>query len=1200
MKSNKNHFPFWSTKCESTHYQPLIILFTTILSCISLKTDAQISNANRSGFTWIATENITDNSFGAGYTLYSAAWPTFKEYPGTPGFQMGLAGCWLTTQRTGNEPDQFYTTIEGGLGWWGDTRFGKETPKFIMGGVSHNFFAWANGPGAGKSGNLSNGQRDWSTPGGKYGVAQLSNTLLWAPDGLNLAQGLNGELFGYGYSPLPITEPMSQTAGINIKTGNQCWTLFLNSTNFKGPATFFLPTFWTKPVLEDPSLEGLFLDSRPSDPNIGFGVEHAVSPAIIAEDSNGETYAKTTVMQLPPCGDDNSILMNGISVYSSNALWNAMESWFNGGGMVDTEFNQFGTDEVSFVNNGGGMVGEITPNGHTGEDLEIDLTFMNPVQQTSNTMGYEYDLNSVEKSEDNFLLPEYYRLDLDNKWKAIKESEVPTSTNLIDTPVPINTRSEISYLTPFEPDCAWQDPNGPWNSPGPSAGPYTADLGDGSTVTYYWYRFVDQPAIIHANLPDDIRNKMQERVELLHSNWSHTDEYLAPPSIGKLATIDPEAIVLPPAGMEVGYVPIVTRQEKTKSKLRIFVLAGQSNMQGHGTIDDPENDPGSLNAIILNDSNGDWSEIGDINNWTTLDNAYLYYEGDQNTIQTNVTVGQGTNSNMIGPELMFAHELDQFYDDPLLIIKTAWGGKSLAVDFRPPSASGTTGEYYNSMINIVNDVTENLATKFPDIGQSEFEITGFAWFQGWNDGQSEDYLNEYESNLKHLINDVRSELNVPDLPFVVASSGHGGYAQSTDGWVRDMQEVVSVAQENVGCDDTLYGGKVGFVDSKQFYKDSEESPQNAIHHFHNNAETFLNIGKAIGEEMIMTINDMAFCTLGCDEELIEPDLTSIGNRVWNDYDRDGINDPNEPGIEGVSVVIWADSDSDDIPDWQGFGGVQITDEEGYYRFSGLLPGNYVTFVWSVDNWGAGEPLEEFVSTNGFVANANNDVDFDNNGFGNPFTDIFSGIVTLTVDGEPLNDGDPDDGLFDLDPAGNNTVDFGFYNPNTDDVDGDGFSISEDCDDFNPNVNPGQIEEPYNGLDDDCDPTTVDDDLDQDGFLLADDCDDNNPNINPDAEEIPNNGIDEDCDGMDLTSSTHEISNSTIKIYPNPTIDIINLELIGQLDYQVNLYNLEGKLIMSESNSNKINVNSISKGTYLLEIKDLKTGQKIIEKIVIAK
>ncbi|MDF1698714.1 MAG: sialate O-acetylesterase [Saprospiraceae bacterium] len=1286
MNSTKIYSPSYSIQNKRCIILPMNIILVALLSCIPSKTEAQINKASRSGFTWISSENVNDNSFGAGYTLYSAAWPTFGEYPGTPGFQMGLAGCWLTTQRTGNEPDQFYTTIEGGLGWWGDTRFGKETPKFIMGGVSHDFFAWANGPGAGRSNNLSNGQRDWSTPGGKYGVAQLSNALLWAPDGLNMAQGLNGELFGYGYSPLPLTDPMEQTAGVDIKTGNQCWTLFVNSTNFKGPATFFLPTFWTKPVLEDPTLEGLFLDSRPSNPNIGFGVEHAVSPAITAEDNDGTTYAKTTVMQLPPCGEDNSILMNGVSVYSQNALWNAMESWFNGGDVVDTEFNQMGVKEVSFINNGGSMVGEITPNGHSGPDLSIDLSFMDPIQQTSKTMGYEYDLNVVEKSDEHFLLPEYYRLDADNRWRAVKESEVPMSTELIDTPVPINPRSEITYLTPMESDCAWQDPNGPWNSPGPSAGPFTADLGDGSTVTYYWYKFVDQPAIIQANLPEAMRTKMQERVELIHANWSHTDEYLAPPPLGKLATIDPEAIVTPPAGMEIGYVPIVTRQEKTKSKLRVFVLAGQSNMQGHGTIDDPENDPGSLVDVVQNDTDGEWSAIGELDNWTTLENAYLYFERDQNTIQTKVTVGQGANSNLIGPELMFAHEMDEFYDDPILIIKTAWGGKSLAVDFRPPSAGGTTGTYYNSMITIVNDVTENLADKFPDLQENEIELTGFAWFQGWNDGASDAYLNEYESNLNHLIQDVRSDLNVPDLPFVIANSGHGGYAQSNDGWVRDMQEIVSVAQQNVGCDDTSYGGKVGFVDTKLFYKEREESPFDGIHHFHNNAETFLNIGKSIGKEMIKTINDRAFCTLGCDDELIEPDLTSIGNRVWNDYNRNGINDPNEPGIAGVSVVLWYDSDSDGIPDWQGFGGVQVTDEDGYYRFSGLLPGNYVTFVWSVNNWGPGEPLEEFVSTTGYVADANNDVDFDNNGSGNPFTDIFSGIVTLTVDGEPLNDGDPEDSLFDLDPAGNNTVDFGFYNPTTNDVDNDGFSNIEDCDDFNAAINPNQMEEPYNGIDDDCNPETLDDDLDQDGFslaedcddanpdinpdqmeepyngidedcnpetldddldqdgfllaedcddansdinpdkmeepyngidedcnpetldddldqdgfLLAEDCDDANPDINPNAEEIANNGIDEDCNGNDLILSAHEISNVEIKIYPNPAIDIINIELLGQLDYQVSMYTMEGKRILLASNLTRINVDSFANGTYLLEIKDLKTGQKIIDRIVIGK
>ncbi len=1004
-----------------------ILIFSIILG-LCFQTKGQIVNATKSGFTWITTENIADSTYGSGYTMYSAAYPIFKNYPGPAAFQTGLSSSWMTTHRTGTEPAQFYTTIEGGLGWWHDTRFATKIPKFIMGGVSYNFYAWANGPGAGKSDILPNGERDWSTPGGKYGVAQLSNKLLWAPDGLNLAQSLNGELLGYGYTPLPLTDPIPNTNGTNIATGNQCWTLFLNTTNFKGPATFFLPTYWTEPVLQNPGLEGLFLDSRPSEPNVGFGIEHAGSPAIIYKDPNGNDYAKVNKLQFPASDADNAFLLNHISVYSKNALWNDLESWFNGGPAVLPGLNEAGIKGVSFKDNGGAMAAEISENKSNGIKYDIDLNYIDNVQQNTNTMGFKFDLNTVKKDAKNFILPEYFRLDPDNKWRAIDASAVPPSTNLLTTAIPTSPRPELTYLTPLEPDCAWQDPNGPWNKPGPTAGPFKAELGDGSTVTYYWYRFVDQPSIMHANLPEEMRTKIQNRVELIHANWKHTDEYLAPPTVGRIATIDPAAIVQPPPGLEIGYVPIVTSQEKSKKKLRVFVLAGQSNMQGYGTIDDPENDPGSLIDVIQKDVHGEWSKIGTNNNWTTLEDAWIYLEQNGQPIHSNVTVGQGANSNLIGPELMFAHQLDEYYEDPILIIKTAWGGKSLGQDFRPPSAGGTTGESYNAMIQKVKEVTQNLGTEFPNIGASDYEISGFAWFQGWNDGASQDFLNEYESNLYHLVNDVRKDLGQPNLPVVIASSGQGGFEIINDSWVQSMQNVISLAQENVGCNDSLYGGRAGFVNTKPFYRNLSESPEDAIYHFNNNALTYLNVGKSLGDEMILAINDMSFCYIDCPDP-IPPGIVSIGNRVWNDLNKNGINEPDEPGIPGVSLVIWSDSDGDGIPDWQGFGGVQVTDKDGYYKFSGLAPGNYVVFVWSVNNWGTGEPLEFFKSTNGFDPNADNNVDLNNNGFGNPFTDIMSGIVSLGIDEEPLNDGDPENCYFDYDASGNNTVDFGFYNPN---------------------------------------------------------------------------------------------------------------------------------------------------------------------------
>ena len=158
---------------------------------------------------------------------------------------------------------------------------------------------------------------------------------------------------------------------------------------------------------------------------------------------------------------------------------------------------------------------------------------------------------------------------------------------------------------------------------------------------------------------------------------------------------------------------------------------------------------------------------------------------------------------------------------------------------------------------------------------------------------------------------------------------------------------------------------------------------------------------------------------------------TIGNRVWHDINQNGINETDEPGIANVSLVLWEDGDGDDIPDWMGFRGVVKTDSAGYYSFTGLEPGNYLVFVWSLDNWEEGQPLNGMVPTDIFSADPNSDINLDNNGrpgieFGLTNFDIASGIITLTAEGEPLNDGDREDCWFDYDVSGNMTIDFGFY------------------------------------------------------------------------------------------------------------------------------------------------------------------------------
>lgn len=541
-----------------------LTLFTSCLAPVYflaqaplISTAAEIQRAEMAGYLLVQHSRVPE-TYNAGFSMYVSAWPLLEEYPGNR-FQTGLFGTWMHAQYETRPTRRLYSDIEGGLGWWRDTRFATETPKFIMGGVALNFVEWANGPGAGKG-------RDWDQPRGKYGVAQLSPWVLWPPDGLNLKQGTCGELFGYGYLPLPLTEAKSTTAGKDVPTGNNCWTLFLNTGNFKGPLTFFTPYFWSGPTVDDPTLAGMFLDSRPSGPNKALQMETQYIPSVQATDAKGETYVRVASTSFPRSPDGNSVVVHRMTAYNKKALWDAVEAWFEGGppasGVIDVEQSSVHT----FSGRGGATWRISTPRPPREERVRIAWSsFATPVAPDPLTYAFQWNSQLVtnKDTKDGPLvgLPEYYRLvKEDNKraeWAVVQAKDVPVEVQkaLAEASLARPSRSPSQpYVTPDDPESCWK-------KPGPVAGPFKSLLGDGSTVTYYWYRFADQPAILNADLTNEEREDLQARVEKLHRNWKKDRDYLPPPTIGELADIDPALIVTPPPGLEAGYVPIVTRQE---------------------------------------------------------------------------------------------------------------------------------------------------------------------------------------------------------------------------------------------------------------------------------------------------------------------------------------------------------------------------------------------------------------------------------------------------------------------------------------------------------------------------------------------------------------------------------------------------------------------------------------------------------------
>ena len=245
---------------------------------------------------------------------------------------------------------------------------------------------------------------------------------------------------------------------------------------------------------------------------------------------------------------------------------------------------------------------------------------------------------------------------------------------------------------------------------------------------------------------------------------------------------------------------------KDATPLKVFLLVGQSNMQGHAHIRTFEHigmDPETLPFLSVMQDEEKQPRI--------CDKVWISYLSTSGVKQGQLSVGFGASEDKIGPEYTFGIYMQKHLKQPILIIKTAWGGKSLHTDFRSPSAgpylfteqqiegfakqgkdfkqikaerARMTGLHYRLMIGHVERVLQNIKSVYPDYNEQHgYELAGMVWFQGWNDmvdrgvyprrDQPGGY-DHYSDALGHFIRDVRRDLSTPDLPFVIGVIGVGG------------------------------------------------------------------------------------------------------------------------------------------------------------------------------------------------------------------------------------------------------------------------------------------------------------------------------------------------------------------------------------------------------------------------------------------
>jgi hypothetical protein len=292
--------------------------------------------------------------------------------------------------------------------------------------------------------------------------------------------------------------------------------------------------------------------------------------------------------------------------------------------------------------------------------------------------------------------------------------------------------------------------------------------------------------------------------------------------------------------------------------VQVFILAGQSNMVGHGKAEEGHADVkgaiGGLRYQVVNDPANYGKLVDKDGKWIVRDDVKVWWRDSdvsapRKVIKGDLKIGYSQNRNpgWIGPEYGFGWAVGDHFKQPVLIIKIAWGGKSLNADFRPPSAvaerGGEVGPYYKAIVEYTRDALDNLGGEFPEWKGKGYRIAGIGWHQGWNDRVDKVAAPNYEANLVDFIKDLRTEFGNPELPFSIVTTSMAPAPEPSP--VELAQLAVADAQKH-----PEFAGNVATADARPHWRDASVSPSKFGYHWNHNGESQYLNGKAMGENLL--------------------------------------------------------------------------------------------------------------------------------------------------------------------------------------------------------------------------------------------------------------------------------------------------------------------------------------------------------------